>query len=153
MATDMTAEEAAKQLRVEAAASRSRALIDELHREPYWNSLAQEQEAYAALIEQLTNENQRLRERTEELEAELANERGIKEQFKAALARQEELAHQEELESQLAQREEPIAETCSHCHGQSPVNAFGLCGECSRMLSEFVQRQSAAEARTRVAES
>jgi len=147
MATDMTAEEAAKQLRVEAAASRSRALIDELHREPYWNSLAQEQEAYAALIEQLTNENQRLRERTEELEAELANERGIKEQFKAALARQE------ELEAQLAQREEPIAETCSHCHGQSPVNAFGLCGECSRMLSEFVQRQSAAEARTRVAES
>jgi hypothetical protein len=45
MATDMTAEEAAKQLRVEAAASRSRALIDELHLGPYWNSLAQEQEA------------------------------------------------------------------------------------------------------------
>jgi hypothetical protein len=85
--------------------------------------------------------------RVMDLEAELANERGIKEQFKAALA------HQEELEAQLAQREEPIAETCSHCHGQSPVNAFGLCGECSRMLSEFVQRQSAAEARTRVAES
>jgi hypothetical protein len=91
--------------------------------------------------------HERLRERAEELEAELANERGIKEQFKAALARQE------ELEARLAQLEEPIAETCSHCHGQSPVNAFGLCGECSRMLSEFVQRQSSAEARTRVAES
>jgi hypothetical protein len=109
MATDMTAEEAAKQLRVEAAASRSRALIDELHREPYWNSLAKEQEAYATLIEQLTNENQRLRERAEDLEAELANERGIKEQFKAALARQE------ELEAQLVQREEPIAESEGGC--------------------------------------
>jgi hypothetical protein len=151
MATDMTAEEAAKQLRVEAAASRSRALIDELHREPYWNSLAKEQEAYATLIEQLTARiaeledltkvttdddrelpgvrcacvidedtgkklqecvpHERLRERAEELEAELANERGIKEQFKSALARQEELDHQEKLEARLAQLEEPDSES------------------------------------------
>jgi hypothetical protein len=122
-----------------------------LHREPYWNSLAKEQEAYATLIEQLTARiaeledltkvttdddrelpgvrcacvidedtgkklqecvpHERLRERAEELEAELANERGIKEQFKSALARQEELDHQEKLEARLAQLEEPDSES------------------------------------------